>query len=294
MRVFVTGATGFIGAPVVKELLLAGHEVLGLSRSDAGANALQAAGASVHRGSLEDLDSLRRGADAADAVIHLAFIHEFEKFRENCEVDKRAIEAMGAVLADTGRPLLVTTGLAGLVTQGDIANEDCPTPPEPLLPRVSEQTALALARKGVNAAVIRLPQVHNAIKQGLITPLIALSREKGVSAYVGGTSNCWSAVHVLDAARLYRLALEKHETGAIYHGVAEERIPSRDVAEAIGRGLKVPVVALSQEEAAAHFGWLSMFTSNDLSASGAKTRAKLGWAPSAPGLIADLEQMDYS
>lgn len=294
MRVFVTGATGFIGTPLVKELLSAGHRVLGLARSDAGARSLLAAGAEVHRGALEDLDSLRSGAAAADAVIHLAFRHDFSKFKENSEIDKQAIEAMGSVLAGSGRPLIVTAGTAGLAAPGQVATEDTVVPPDLPYPRVSEQTALALLQKGVSAAVMRLPQVHDTVKQGLITFVIAVARAKGVSAYMGDGNHRWSAAHVLDVARLYRLALEKHETGAIYHAVAEEGVTMRDVAEAIGRGLEVPVVSLPPEEAAVHFGWLSMFTGHDLRASSAKTRERLGWAPAGPGLIADLEHMDYS
>ncbi len=294
MRVFVTGATGFIGTAVVKELLAAGHAVLGLARSDAGAKALVAAGAEVQRGALEDLESLRRGAAAADAVIHLAFIHDFSKFEENCEFDKQAIEAMGGVLAGSGRPLLVTTGVAGLAAPGHVATEDTVVPPDFPFPRVSEQTALALLPKGVGSVVIRLPQVHDTIRQGLITYAIAVAREKGLSAYVGEGRNRWAAAHLLDVARLYRLALEKHEAGAVYHAVAEEGVPMRDVAETIGRGLGVPVASLSEEEAVAHFGWLCGFVGQDLAASSAKTRATLGWAPTGPGLLTDLEHKNYA
>jgi nucleoside-diphosphate-sugar epimerase len=290
MRVFVTGATGFVGSAVVRELIDAGHQVLGLSRSDEGANALSALGAEVHRGSLEDLDSLRMGATASDAVIHLAFIHDFSKFQENCEVDKHAIEALGSVLAGSDRPLIVTSGIAGLAGPGQVATEDNVVPPDFPFPRASEQTALSLKR--VNASVIRLPQVHDTTKQGLVTYLIAVAREKGVSSYVGEGRNRWSAAHVLDVARLYGLALKKHEAGAKYHGVAEEGVAMRDIAEAIGRRLQVPVVSLSPDQAPAHFGWLSMFASNDLQASSAQTRRKLGWNPTGPGLIADLEQLN--
>jgi nucleoside-diphosphate-sugar epimerase len=294
MRIFVTGATGFIGTPTVKELISAGHKVLGMARSDAGAKSLAALGADVHRGSLEDLDSLRKGATTSDAVIHLGFLHDFSKFKENCEIDKQAIEALGSVLAGSNRPLIVTSGTAGLAAPGQVATEDTVVPQDFPFPRVSEQTALALVAKGVNASVMRLPQVHNTIKQGLVTYLIAVAREKGVSAYVEEGRNRWAAAHVLDVAKLYRLALEKHETGAKYHAVAEEGVAVRDIAEAISKGLKVPVVSLSPEEAQAHFGFLSMFASHDLRASSAQTRKKLGWNPTGPGLIADLERVGYS
>jgi nucleoside-diphosphate-sugar epimerase len=292
MRVFVTGTTGFIGSQVVKELIAAGHKVLGLARSEAGAAALVAGGAEVQRGVLEDVASLRSGAAASDAVIHLAFIHDFSKFQENCEIDRLAIEALGSVLAGSDRPLIVTSGVAGLAAPGQLATEDTVVPPDFPFPRVSEQTALALP--GVNASVMRLPQVHDPVKQGLVTYLVACAREKGVSAYVGEGRNRWAAAHVSDVARLYRLALEKHAAGAKYHAVAEEGVPLRDIAESIGRGLKVPVVSLSPEKAAAHFGWMTMFAGADLAASSEKTRKDLAWNPTGPGLIADLEQMDYS
>jgi nucleoside-diphosphate-sugar epimerase len=293
MRIFVTGATGFIGTPTVKELISAGHKVLGMARSDAGAKSLAAIGADVHRGSLEDVDSLRKGASNSDAVIHLGFLHDFSKFQENCEIDKRAIEALGSVLAGSNRPLVVTSGLAGLAAPGQLTSEDTVIPSDFPFPRVSEQTALSLVAKGVNASVMRLPQVHDTNKAGLVTYLIAVAREKGVSAYVAEGRNRWAAAHVLDVAHLYRLALEKHETGAKYHAVAEEGVAVRDIAETISKGLKVPVVSLSPEEAQAHFGWLSVFAGSDLAASSAQTRKKLGWNPTGPALIADLERMRY-
>jgi nucleoside-diphosphate-sugar epimerase len=289
MRVFVTGATGFIGLPVVKELLGAGHQVLGLARSDSGAKALTALGAEVQRGSLEDLDSLRQGAAASDAVIHLAFIHDWSNFVASCEIDRRAIEALGSVLADTEKLLMVTGGTAGLAGPSGIATEDDAIPPNFPFPRVSEQTALAL--KGVRASVMRLPQVHDTAKQGLITPAIALAREKGVSAYIGEGRNRWAAAHISDVARLYRLALEHNEAGARYHAVDEEGVAMRDVAEALGRRLNLPVKSISAEEAPDHFGFLAMFTQHDLVASSEKTRKKLGWAPTGPGLIADLDNL---
>jgi nucleoside-diphosphate-sugar epimerase len=294
MRVFITGATGFIGISVVRELIAGGHEVLGMARSEAGAQSLLAAGADVHRGSLEDLGSLKSGAAASDAVIHLAFVDDYSKFQENCEIDKRAIEALGSVLAGSDRPLIVATGIGGLTAPGQVATEDHVVPPDFPFPRVSEQTALALVRSGVRASIMRLPQVHNTVKQGLVTYAIAVAREKGVSAYVGEGRNRWPAAHVSDVAGLYRLALEKNEPGAKYHAVAEEGVRMRDIAEVIGRGLKVPVKSISPEEVAAHFGWLGMFASLDLPASSEKTRKKLGWNPTGPGLIADLERMKYT
>jgi nucleoside-diphosphate-sugar epimerase len=292
MRIFVTGATGFIGSAVVPELIEAGHQVLGLTRSEEGAKALKAAGAEVQHGNLDDLESLKSGAAASDGVIHLAFNHDFSKFQENCALDKRAIEALGSVLAGSERPLIVTSGTAGLGAPGQVATEDVDVPPDFPFPRVSEQTVFSL--KGVRASVVRLPQVHDTVKQGLVSYLIAIAREKGVSAYVGDGGNRWSAAHVLDVGHLYRLVLEKNEAGAKYHAVGEEGVPMRQVAETIGRGLKIPVKSISVEEAQSHFGWLAMFAVHDLQASSSKTRQKLGWNPTGPGLIADLEQMRYA
>lgn len=294
MRIFVTGASGFIGAAVVQELINAGHRVLGLARSDASAKSLAAAGAKVQRGDLEDLDSLRTGAAESDGVIHTAFIHDFSKFKANCEIDRRAIGAIGAVLEGSGRPLLVTSGLA-LLAPGRIATEeDNPVPASASYPRVSEATAMSLVPRGVRASVMRLPQVHDRVKQGLITYLIALAREKGVSAFVGDGLNRWPAVHRLDVARLYRLALEKGSVGAKYHAVAEEGVELREIAEVIGRGLNVPVVSKSPEEAPGHFGWLATFVGLDCMASSAQTQEQLGWRLTQPGLIADLERASYS
>jgi len=293
MKIFVTGATGFIGSAVVSELINAGHQVLGLTRSDAGAEALRAAGAEAHHGSLEDLESLKSGAAKSDGVIHCAFNHDFSKFAENCEMDRKAIEAIGEVLAGSDRPLIVSAGI-GVLAPGRVATEDTDPPANSPMPRVSEQAALALMSKGVNVSVVRLPQVHDPVKQGLVTYLIAQAREKGVFAYVGEGKNRWSAAHVSDVARLYRLALEKHETGSKYHAVGEEGVSMREIAEVIGRGLKIQVKSITQEEAPAYFGWLAMFAGLDMPASSALTQELLGWKPTGPGLIADLEKMDYS
>ncbi len=294
MRIFVTGATGFIGSAVVQELINAGHQVLGLARSDAGVASLAAAGAHAHRGSLEDLGSLQSGAAEADAVIHNAFIHDFSKFQENCEIDRRAIEAIGDALAGSNRPLIVAAGLAGLAGPGQLATEENNISPHFPFPRVSEQTALAQLSKGVAASVMRLPQVHDTHRQGLVSYVIAVAREKGAVAYVGDGANRWAAAHISDVARLYRLALEKHEAGARYHAVAEEGVRARDIAKTVGRGLKLPVISVSQEEAPGYFGWMGGIAGADIAASSAITRKKLGWEPAGPGLIADLENMDYS
>lgn len=295
MRIFVTGATGFIGSAVVPELINAGHQVIGLTRSDAGAQSLIAAGAEVHRGNLEDPESLRAGAAKSDGVIHLAFDHDFSNFVAICEKDRRAIEALGDALVGSDRPLVITSGTGmGNAVPGQPATEDHFDPNHPNPRKSSELAGASVAARGVNVSVVRLPQVHNTVKQGLITYAVAVAREKGVSAYVGDGLNRWPAAHVFDTARLYRLALEKREAGARYHAVAEEGVPVRDIAEVVGRGLKIPVVSLSPEEAAAHFGWLAPFAGWDMPASSAQTKKHLGWHPTGSGLIADLEQMRYS
>ena len=297
MRVFLTGATGFIGSAIVPELINAGHQVLGLTRSDAGAESLIAAGAEVHRGNLEDLESLRSGAAKSDGVIHCAFDHsafgnDFSKFVGVCEQDRRAIEALGDALRGSDRPLVITSGTGmGNAVRGQPGTEDYFDPNHPNPRKASEVAGASVAERGVNVLVVRLPQVHDTVKQGLITYAVKVAREKRASAYIGEGLNRWPAAHVLDVARLYRLALENHEAGSRYNAVAEEGVPMREIAEVVGRGLKVPVISLSQEEAQAHFGWLAMFAGFDMPASSAQTRQRLGWRPTGPGLIADLEQM---
>ena len=297
MRVFVTGATGFIGSAIVQELIHAGHKVLGLARSDAGAKSLFDAGAQVHRGDLEDLESLRSGAAMSDSVIHTAFNHDFSKYVANCEADRHAIEVLGSALAGSDRRLIVTsgTGTMGILTPGRLGTEeDPPVPSSAGLPRAaSEEGAASVAANGVRASVVRLPpSVHDPVKQGLVTALIDLAREKGISAYIGDGANRWPAVHRLDAARLFTLALEKGVAGARYHGVAEEGVALREIAEVIGRRLKVPVVSKSPEEAADHFGWVGAFLSVDCPASSAQTKERLGWRPTEPGLISDLDHFE--
>jgi nucleoside-diphosphate-sugar epimerase len=289
MRVFVTGATGFIGSKVIDDLKKAGHQITGLARSDAAAKALAQMGVQALHGDVEDLESLRKGASQSEAVIHLAFIHDFSKFAANCEIDRRAIEAMGAALVGSKRPLIVTSGTGSGVAPGRLATENDPHPPVSLVPRgATEEATDALAARGVRTMVVRLPQVHDTQKHGLVSLLIALAQEKGVSAYVGDGQNRWPAVPRDAAAQVYRLVLEKGSPGGRYNAVAEEGVPLKSIAEAVAKRVKVPVVAKSPEEAAAHFGWLAGFVGRDLPASSAQTRHQLGWKPTGPGMIEDI------
>jgi nucleoside-diphosphate-sugar epimerase len=292
MRVFVTGATGFIGSAIVRELIDAGHQVLGLTRSDAGAKSLAAAGAQVHRDDLQDLESLRSGAAMSDGVIHTAFIHDFTNYGPAAETDRRAIETLGTAIAGSDRPLIVTSGTLIAQRKGPLATEE--DAPNPNSPRKSEEAALAMAERRVRVSVLRLPpSVHGEGDHGFVPNLIGIAREKGVSAYVGDGLNLWPAVHRLDAARLFRLVLEKGAAHSRYHGVADEGVPARDIAAVIGRQLNVPVVAKSPEEASSHFGWIGRFFGMDGRASSAQTQKQMGWHPTGPGLIADLEQTHY-
>jgi nucleoside-diphosphate-sugar epimerase len=294
MRIFLTGATGFIGSQIVPVLLERGHEVVGVTRSDDGAKALEAAGATVHRGTLEDPESLRAGAAESDAVIHTAFDHDFSRFVENCEKDKRVIAALGAALKGSNRPLLITSGTGlGSGEHGEAASEDVFNAKHPNPRIASELAGHALLDAGVNVSVMRLPQVHNPYKAGLITPLVEIAREKGAVAYVGEGRNRWPAGHVSDVARLYALAIEKAAPGARYHAVGEEGVASREIAESLGRGLKLPVVSIEPEQAQAHFGWMGMFVALDMPASSALTQQRLNWRPTGPTLIADLDEARY-
>lgn len=295
MRVFLTGATGFVGSHIVRELRAAGHQVLGLARSDEGARMLAQAGAEVHHGSIEDLASLRTGAEHADAIIHTAFDHNFANYAANCEKDRSVIAAMGAVLQGSDRPFLITSAtIIGDAGDGGPARESVQNLNLPI-PRVAtEQAAEAVLQSGVDVRVIRLPQVHDPIKQGLITPYVEHAREKGLVAYAGDGGDRWSAGHVEDVAKLYLLALDHGEKGARYHAVGEEGVAFRGIAEAVAKGLNLPLASLSGDAAKAHFGWLSIFIGRNGMASSAWTRSQLGWHPAGPGLIADLEAMDYS
>lgn len=291
MKVFLTGATGFIGSAIIPELIDAGHQVLGLTRSDADANALTAAGAQPHRGSLDDLDSLRDGVSQADGVIHCAYSKDLSNMEETSKQESKAIEALASGLRGSDRPLIITSVAAmGAAAPGQLALEEYYSPNTPNPRKATEIAGATAAEHGVNVSVVRLSQIHNLVKQGFASSLLQVAREKGVSAYISDGADRWAAAHLLDVAHLYRLVLEKHEPGARYNAVAEEGIALREIAEVIGAGLKIPVVSLSLEEAKSHFGWLAMFVGMDMSASSLRTQHQLNWQPTGPGLLHDLEQ----
>jgi nucleoside-diphosphate-sugar epimerase len=294
MRVFVTGSTGFIGTELVKELIAAGHKVRGLTRSDAGVEQLKAAGAEVHRGDLQDLNSLRSGAKGMDVVVNLAFGHDWSRFAQNAEDEIKGIEALGSAL-DPGKLLVVTSGV-GLTSgkPGHVRTETDPPVDSASIPRRPEKAARAIAEKGVHVAIVRLPQVHDTRKQGLVPLVTQTAREKGVSVYVGDGANRWAAAPLKDVAHLYRLAIEKTGPGVtVYNAVQEEGVSMREIAETIGKGLKVPVKSISPEQAGEHFGWFAHFATLDMPASSVWTRETLGWEPTGPGLIEDLLNMKY-
>jgi nucleoside-diphosphate-sugar epimerase len=293
MKIFVTGATGFVGSAVVQELINAGHQVLGLARSEVSAKSLAAAGAQAHRGDLTDLESLRTGAADADAVIHTGFNHDFSNYAAAVQTDTRAIETLGDALAGSDRRLVVTSGTLVLQRKGPLVTED--DTPDPAFPRKSEDAVLAVSSRGVNISVVRLPpSVHGDGDHGFVPRLISIAREKGASAYIGDGLNRWAAVHRLDAAHLYRLVVEKAPAGVrYYHGVGDEGIPTRDIAQVIGRQLNLPVVSKSRDEATDHFTWLGHFFAMDSPASSKRTQEQLGWKPMHVGLIADLEHGGY-
>jgi nucleoside-diphosphate-sugar epimerase len=295
MRVFVTGATGFIGSATVRELIDAGHQVVGLARSDEAAAALTEAGAEVHRGSLDDLDSLRSGAAAADGVIHTAYIHDFSQMENAAQIDLRAVKTMGAALEGTGRPLVVTSGTALLGPGTVVTEDDWPDPSAAVHPRFATAVlARDLAGRGVRSSIVRPgPSVHGEGDHGFVPFVIDIARQKGVSAYIGDGSNRWPAVHRLDTGHLYRLALENAPSGSVLHAVADEGVPTREIAEVIGRHLGVPAISISPEDAQEHFGWMAMFWSLDVPASSRLTQARMGWTPTHNGLIADLELGHY-
>ncbi len=291
MRIFVTGATGFVGSAIVPELIGAGHQVLGLARSDAAAASLSATGADIQRGSLDDLDSLRHGAASADAVIHAGFNHDFSNYAAAAETDRLAIEAIGAALAGSGRPFIITSGTA-LAAPGRVATEKDAA--NSTFPRKSEEAAASAEARGARVSVLRLPpSVHGDGDHGFVALLIGIAREKGVSAYVGDGLNRWAAVHRLDAARLYRLVLEKGSATPRYHAVGDVGVPFREIAQVIGRRLNIPVVSKSRDEAADHFGWFAHFAGLDCPASSTQTQERLGWYPTQPSLIPDIDRPSY-
>lgn len=295
MRVFITGASGFIGRRVVQELLGNGHQVLGLTRSEEGARALAAAGAEVQRGDVADAGCLRLGVSRADGVIHTAFNHDFSTFAANCEADRKVIQTLGGLLAGSARPLVVTSAIAVVrASAGAAARETDPAADSRVSPRAaSEEAAAEVAARGVHVALLRLSQVHDTVKQGLVSDLVGLARAKGVAACAGDGRQRWPAAHIDDVARLYRLALEHGVPGAVHHAVAEEGVSLREMAATIARGLQVPVASLAPEAVDAHFGWLSKFATLDMPASSAKTQALLGWRPTGPTLLADLARMRW-
>ena len=293
MRIFLTGATGFVGSAIVQEMIGAGHQVVGLARSDESAAALATTGAEVLRGSIEDLDVLRAGTAHVDGVIHTAFNHDFSKFAESAVSERAAIEALGAALEGSDRPLLITSGVALLGPGRVTTEEDRPPTDAAHFPRKPEAVAQALAERGVRVSTVRLaPTTHGRGDHGFVPILIGLAREKGVSPYVSKGLNRWPAVHRLDAARIYRLALERRATGP-FHAIAEQGVPFKEIAQAIGRGLGVPVVSQSPDEAAEHFGWFHMFAAMDMPSSSERTKAMLGWEPEHPTLLDDLENAGY-
>ncbi|MBS0471050.1 MAG: SDR family oxidoreductase [Proteobacteria bacterium] len=292
MKVFITGATGFIGTALTKDLVAHGHSVLGLARSEEGALALGALGAEPHRGSLEDLERLKRGVTRADAVVHLAFNHDFSTYMKNCADDRTVIDAIGSVLG--GRPLLVTSGTGmARFEPGQPATEDAPAASSAVIPRAaSEEGANAITANGGNAGIVRLPQVHDTRRQGLVSFVIQTALEKRVLAYLGDGANRWPAAHVSDVARLYRLAIERAEKGAVYNAVAEEGVSMRAIADTLGNRLGLPVKSITPDEAPEYFGVMAMFAAMDSPASSAITRKKLDWNPTGPGLLADLEKLE--
>ncbi|GBQ11730.1 SDR family oxidoreductase [Swaminathania salitolerans] len=292
MRIFLTGANGFIGARLVSELIGAGHRVLGLTRSDAGAEKLRAAGAEEHRGDLGALRTLRQGAEKCDGVIHTAFDHDFTRYAVNCAQDERAIAALGEVLRGSDRPFVITsTTLFGEAVPGRRADEDVFNPEHPNPRALSEIAAMTMIERGMSVSLLRLSQIHDTCRQGLVSFLIRLAQQKGCSAYIEGMPRRWSAAHVSDTTRLYRLALEKGAVGARYHATSEEGVCVRAIAEAIGKRLNLPVMALPRSEAIAHFGWLYGFVSKDMLASSDKTRQRLAWSPDGPGLLDDISRL---